>query len=172
MTDAVMVDSLRELINRQQWERLRTELAELPFSDIAELIMELPPEEQGIIFRVLPRNQASPVFTYLSPEHQENLIRSLSHEQIRHIVDEMRPDDRAQLLDELPAEVTRRLLASLSPEELKSTRLLLGYPENAAGRYMTPEYVAVRPSMSAREALEHPSHGPQIRDAPCPLCRR
>jgi magnesium transporter len=51
--------------------------------------------------------------------------------------------------------VTRRLLDSLSPEELKSARLLLGYPENSAGRYMTPEYVTVKPEMTAAQALEH-----------------
>ena len=66
----------------------------------------------------------------------------------------MTPDDRARLLDEMPAEVTRRLLETLSPEELKATRKILNYPEQTAGRYMTPEYVALRPDMTAREALE------------------
>src|SRR5262249_33087733 len=49
----------------------------------------------------------------------------------------------------------RRLLSSLSPEELKSARELLGYPPHSAGRYMTPEYVALDASMSASQALAH-----------------
>jgi magnesium transporter len=67
----------------------------------------------------------------------------------------MTPDDQARLLEELPAEVTRRILETLSPGELKAARDLLGYPPESAGRYMTPRYVALRPDMSAREALEH-----------------
>ena len=67
----------------------------------------------------------------------------------------MTPDDQARLLEELPAAVTRRLLESLSPQELQAARDLLGYPPHTAGRYMTPQYVALYPDMTAREALEH-----------------
>ena len=67
----------------------------------------------------------------------------------------MNPDDRTRLLEEMPAEVTRRLLTALSPEDLKNARWLLGYPEDTAGRYMTPRYVTVQPGMTAREALDH-----------------
>jgi magnesium transporter len=74
---------------------------------------------------------------------------------MRQILDGMTPDDQARLLEELPAEVTRRLLETLSPEELRAARDLLGYPPETAGRYMTPRYVALRPDMTAREALEN-----------------
>jgi magnesium transporter len=67
----------------------------------------------------------------------------------------MTPDDQARLLDELPAEVTRRILDALPPDELRAARDLLGYPPESAGRYMTPRYAALRPDMTAAEALEH-----------------
>jgi magnesium transporter len=107
------------------------------------------------VFRVLPRDEAWQVFSYLPPDHQEDLIASLSNEQIRAVVRSMNPDDRTRLLEEMPAEVTRRLLATLSPEELNDARALLGYPEETAGRYMTPRYVTIQPDMTAAEALEH-----------------
>src|SRR5207245_10232656 len=95
------------------------------------------------------------VFAYLPLDHQENLVRSLTKEQMRTILRGMTPDDQARLLEELPAEVTRRLLETLSPQELQAARDLLGYPPHTAGRYVTPQYVALRPDMTAREALEH-----------------
>jgi magnesium transporter len=67
----------------------------------------------------------------------------------------MTPDDQTRVLEELPPEVTRRLLAALSPAELKEARDLLGYPPETAGRYMTPEYVNIRASMTAQDALAH-----------------
>ncbi len=73
---------------------------------------------------------------------------------MRTLLNEMSPDDQTRVLEELPPEVTKRLLASLSPEELKAARDLLGYPSESAGRYMTPEYVAIRADMTAAEALD------------------
>jgi len=156
MTETVSIgDELRELIRQQNWNQLRDRLADLHPSDVAELIIALPRDEEGFVFRVLPRNEAGEVFSYLPPDHQEGLIESLSNEQVRNVLAEMNPDDRTRLLEEMPAEVTRRLLTALSPEDLKSARWLLGYPEDTAGRYMTPRYVTIQPEMTAAEALDH-----------------
>ena len=139
----------------QSYDRLREVLQDTHFSDVADMIIELPPEEEAVIFRVLPKEQASAVFSYLPLDAQEELIHSLGSSVMLGIIDSMTPDDRVRLFEELPAEVTRRLLESLSAEELRSARLLLGYPEDTAGRYMTPEYVTVNPEMTAAQALEH-----------------
>ncbi len=145
---------IRQLIQTQSLDKLRQELSEIHVSDIAEMIIELPPEQEAVIFRVLPKEQASAVFAYLPLDAQEQMVRSLSRGDMLALVDNMPPDDRTRLFEELPAEVTRRLLESLSPEELKHARALLGYPENSAGRFMTPEYVTIEPQMTAGQALE------------------
>jgi magnesium transporter len=156
MIEAVSVgDELRELIRQQNWNQLRDRLTDLHPSDVADLIIALPREEEGFVFRVLPRDEAGEVFSYLPPDHQEGLIESLSNEQVRNVLAEMNPDDRTRLLEEMPAEVTRRLLTALSPEDLKNARWLLGYPEDTAGRYMTPRYVTIQPEMTAAEALDY-----------------
>jgi len=156
MEETVSVgDELRELIRQQNWNQLRDRLTDLHPSDVADLIIALPREEEGFVFRVLPRDEAGEVFSYLPPDHQEGLIESLSNEQVRNVLAEMNPDDRTRLLEEMPAEVTRRLLTALSPEDLKNARWLLGYPEDTAGRYMTPRYVTIQPEMSAAEALDY-----------------
>lgn len=146
---------LKELIAAQNWNELREAILGLDPSDIAEIIIDLPPSEEGVIFRVLPRDLAAQVFSYLPLEQQEELIGSISNEQSRQLLEQMKPDDRVRLLEEMPAEVTRRLLDSLTPDQLKATRFILNYPENTAGRYMTPEYASLKPDMTAREALEH-----------------
>ncbi|MSS72408.1 MAG: magnesium transporter [Candidatus Latescibacteria bacterium] len=155
MIGKVLQPDLEELIQRQNWGELRGILSDLEPFDIAEIIGDLPPEDKGVVFRVLPHGQAAEVFAHLPFEHQEELIQSLSGEQMRAILNQMTPDDRTRLLEELPSEVTRRLLETLSPEELKAARELLGYPPDTAGRYMTPEYVSLRPDMTAAQALDH-----------------
>jgi magnesium transporter len=145
---------LEEIIKSKNWDELREALSELPPVDIAEVLIDLPVEDEGVIFRVLPRKLAALVFSYLPLDRQEELFHCFSNEQVRNILDQMTPDDRTRLLEETPAEVTRRLLDTLSPDELKSARQLLGYPEGSAGRYMTPEYVALAPDITAAAALE------------------
>lgn len=143
-----------DIIRRQAWGELRQAIMALEPADAAELLIDLPIQTEGIVFRVLPRERAAMVFSYLPVERQEELIRSLSSDQVRGLLEQMTPDDRARMMEELPADVTRRLLDALSPEELRATRELLGYPPDTAGRYMTPEYVALRADLTAREALE------------------
>ena len=147
-------DSIPELVATRQWERVRDELMPLHPSDVAQVIIELPAETEGIIFRMLPKEKAARVFSYLPPTEQRGLLESLSNEQVRKLLDEMTPDDRTHMLEEMPAEVTRQLLLQLDPHELAATRELLGYPENTAGRYMTPEYAWIYPDMTAAVALD------------------
>jgi magnesium transporter len=157
MKNSVVRESRREksldALRRKDWDMLRAELLALHPSDVAELIIDLSNGEEGIVFRLLPRDRSARVFAYLPFEHQETLLHSLSTEELKELVGQIPPDDRTRLLEELPPEVTRRLLESLSPDELANARQLLGYAENTAGRFMTPKYVAIQPGMTAAEAL-------------------
>ena len=147
--------TLQDLIREKQWDVLRDALARFDPADVAEILVEVPDQDDVAIFRLLPRDLAGRVFAYLPPDHQERLLRSLTNDQMRAVLGGMTPDDQARLLEELPAAVTRRILDTLSPDELRAARDLLGYPPESAGRYMTPRYVALRPDMTAREALDH-----------------
>ena len=152
----IQVDErLRRTIADHDWKGLRDALVELHPSDVADLVIAMPPEEEAFVFRLLPKERAGMAFSYLPPDHQQGLIDSLTNEQVRSVLATMPPDDRTRLLEEMPAEVTRRLLAALSPEDLKNARWLLGYAEHAAGRFMSPTYVTVRPEMTAAQAIEH-----------------
>lgn len=144
-----------ELIARKDWESLRVAFEDLHPADIAEVLDDLPPEDSGVIFRILPRDVAGTAFEYLPLDQQAGLVKTLGSEQLVNVLNGMSPDDRTRLFEELPAEVTRRALATLNPDELKAARQLLGYPDNSAGRYMTPEYLTLKPAMTAREALDY-----------------
>ncbi len=143
-----------ELIRKRDWESLRIALEDVEPADIAEILEDLPAEDSGLIFRILPRDVAGVAFEYLPLDQQTEIVQRLGSEQLAAVLNEMAPDDRTRLFEELPAEVTKRALEQLSADELKVARQLLGYPEDTAGRYMTPEYLALKPSMTVREGLD------------------
>jgi magnesium transporter len=151
----LLAPEVQALIRERRWDAVRDALSHFDPADVADILVEVPDQAGVAIFRVLPRDRAGAVYSYLPREHQEALLRPLSGEQMRGVLAAMSPDDQARLLEELPAEVTRRILDVLTPDELKAARDLLGYPPHSAGRYMTPRYVALRPDMTAAEAIAH-----------------
>ena len=155
MSETLAPSVWEDMIQKQRWDDLCTRLAETHFADVADAMAQLPGKDAAVLFRLLSREHAALVFAYLPAGRQKDLLQSLSTDEVKSVLDGMPPDDRTRLFDEMPATVTRQLLEVLSPEELNNARRLLGYPEHSVGRYMTPDYVTIRPEMTAAEALAH-----------------
>jgi len=146
--------TLPELVESGDIERLNDWLKETNTVEIAEELARLDPEMRAVPFRLLPKDEAIEVFETLDPTDQQTLLESLRDERVIQLFEAMDPDDRARLVDEIPAKVARRLLAGLSPWERALTSTLLGYPEDTAGRIMSPEFVSLRAGMSVEQALD------------------
>lgn len=126
---------------------------QLKFIDLVRSLSQLEPKKRVLAFRLLDKSRAIAVFEYLTPEKQAELIREMENPEVMNILEALDPDDRVKLFEELPAKITNRLIANLSPEARASVNLLLGYPENSAGRLMNLRYLAVRNHVTAGEAL-------------------
>jgi magnesium transporter len=149
------------MIEARDFAALREVFREWPPVDVAEVILDLPEDEQVIIFRVLPHALAADVFEYLDFEAQETLLRAMAHEQVVGILNEMAPDDRTALLEELPSDAARKLIRFLTPEERRVATALLGYPEDSVGRLMTPDFIAVKEDWTVQQVLDYiREHGP------------
>lgn len=132
---------------------LVTWLNETGTLDIADELSRLDPAATAFAFRLLPRDRALDVFESLDPHDQQQVLDGLRDDRVRNLLENLDPDDRARLLDEMPAKVARQLLSQLSADEHALTTVLLGYPEESAGRLMSPEFVSLRASMSASDAV-------------------
>lgn len=149
---------IAELVAARRFHEIRERLVSVDAPDLADLMIELRPEDQAVVFRLLPKRLATLTFEHLPFEAQEALLKGLGDHDVAAILDDMSPDDRTALLEELPGLVTKRLLNLLSPEERKVATQLLGYPEDSIGRLMTPDWVAVKPQWTVRDALDHIRH--------------
>lgn len=149
------MNRVNQLIEEKNLSELRAMLEVYPVPDIADLLMELERPNRMLLFRLLPRPLSSEVFAYLKTDEQNDLLKALNDEETRNLLTHLRPDDRTYLFEELPGRMTQKLLNLLSSEDLKSVRQLLGYPEKSVGRLMTPDYVAIRPSWTVGQAIEH-----------------
>ncbi len=148
------MQNLTELIAERDIQLLADWLTQSNILEIADELVRLDPADKAIPFRLLDRDRAIAVFEQLDPVHQQEVLEGLRDDRVRQIVEDMDPDDRARLVGEVPAKVANRLLSGLSPHERAMTAALLGYPEESAGRVMTPQFVNLRENMNAAEALE------------------
>ncbi|MFO8023472.1 MAG: magnesium transporter [Perlabentimonas sp.] len=155
MTEIIL--DFQELIEEKQWKRIRQEIVEYDPVDVAEIIEDLPEEDDVVLFRLLPREQAKSTFQLLTYEKQEQIIEGLAQNvhKLSGLLNDLDPDDRTAFFEELPGEITQRLIQLLTPAERSVAIRLLGYPEDSIGRLMTPEFVAVKPHYTVNQALDH-----------------
>lgn len=154
MPELVTVE-LKELIEKKNWQELRTLLINVPAPMVLDVLSIAEKHDRVLIFRSLSREKSAEVFSNLELEQQDSLLKDLTDGETRHLLSSLSPDDRTSLLEELPAPVTRQLLGLLSSTDLQEARELLGYPEESVGRLMTPDYVAIYPDWTIKKALHH-----------------
>ena len=155
MVGKILEPEIRSLIDGRNFGALREVFHEWPPADVAEVILDMPEDEQVIIFRVLPAALAADVFEYIGIEEQQKLLRAMTHEQVVAILNEMSPDDRTALLEELPSAAARQLIRLLTPEERHVATALLGYPEYSVGRLMTPDFIAAKEDWTVQHVLDY-----------------
>jgi magnesium transporter len=152
--DAVPTVDFAELVEGGDLELIDRWLNQADVVEIADELSRLPREQRAVPFRLLARDRALEVFELLDPSVQQELLEGMREANVRQLFEDLDPDDRARLTEEMPAKVARRLLAGLSPNERRLTATLLGYPEDSAGRLMSPEVASLRAGMTAADALE------------------
>src|SRR6266568_2386244 len=155
MVGKLLAPEIKSLIDARNFGALRELFSDWPPADVADVILDLPEDEQVIIFRVLPAALAADVFEYIGIEEQQKLLRAMAHEQVVAILNEMSPDDRTALLEELPSAAARQLIKLLTPEERRVAQALLGYPEGSVGRLMTPDFISVHEDWTVKDVLDH-----------------
>jgi len=92
-------------------------------SDAAELMMDLPFEEQQTIFRKIPTAFAARLVVAFPYYHAYVLLHSRSQEELNQIVDQMNAGERLRFFDELPEEAWQHLMDELAEKEKEKEEL-------------------------------------------------
>src|SRR5258708_16481622 len=65
--------TVQQLIREKRWDALRDYLLTLDPADVADILVEVPDQDDAAIFRLLPRLAAARVFAYF-PHHHQHLL--------------------------------------------------------------------------------------------------
>jgi len=125
--------------------------------DAAETLEQIGEEAAVEVIEEMETESAADALAHMHPSLAVSVLEDLVSEDPEYagkLIEEMAPDDATDLLQNLPDESRDRLLGTLGKVEAVKFRRLLEYPERSAGGMMTTDYLAVRDSMTVREATE------------------
>jgi len=125
--------------------------------DAAETLEQIGEQAAVEVIEEMETESAADALAHMHPSLAVSVLEDLVSEDPEYagkLIEEMAPDDATDLLQNLPDESRDRLLGTLGKVEAVKFRRLLEYPERSAGGMMTTDYLAVRDSMTVREATE------------------
>ena len=126
------------LLNEKQYKAIKSIFDTMNPVDIANLLPEFEEKQLVLLFRLIPKESASMVFTYLDPEEEQVLVEAFTDSELKNIMDDMFIDDTVDIIEEMPANVVERML-SAAGDKRQAINIILNYPEDSAGSIMTLE---------------------------------
>lgn len=132
-------------------------LAKLHPAQIADLVEAASRREGEEIIQAVgedDRELEADVFEELDDHHQREFLEDRPDAEVAEILSRMAPDDAVDAIGEFDEHRREGLLALLPVSHRVKVRALLGYDPAEAGGLMSPEFVSLRRTTTAGEALE------------------
>ncbi|HEX5852804.1 MAG TPA: CBS domain-containing protein [Solirubrobacteraceae bacterium] len=131
-------------------------LAKLHPAQIADLVEAASRHEGEEIIQAVgddDRELEADVFEELDDQHQREFLEDRPDAEVAQILSRMAPDDAADVVGELDEDRREPVLTLLPVSHRIKVRALLGYDPAEAGGLMSPDFVLLRGSTAAADAL-------------------
>jgi len=152
---AEFLDSVQSAIERSDAAALRALVGELHESDTGDLIEALDPDLRPRLVELLGREFDFTALTEVEDAVREEILEDLPAETVAEGVRDLDSDDVAHILEDLPQQEQAEILQQMPPPERTAVERILHYPEESAGRRMQTEFIAVPPSWTVGDAIDH-----------------
>jgi magnesium transporter len=137
------VDAVAEGLAAADLSMLRQLVEGLHPADLGDLIENLKPGQRVLLITMLGRDFNVEALAELDENVRDELMQVLPPETIAAAIRKLDSDDAIYLIENLDREELQEILARVPPEDRNALKRALEYPEDAAGRLMQTEFVAV-----------------------------
>ncbi|MCQ4948834.1 MULTISPECIES: magnesium transporter [Oscillospiraceae] len=141
------------MVEERQFSQARTLLLDENPVDIAELFEEMPENTLVLLFRLMPKETASEVFSHLDSDVQQRIVEGVTDKELATILDELFFDDTVDFIEEMPANLVKRVLKNTDPATRRLINQVLKYPEDSAGSLMTLEFMELKKDETVAQAI-------------------
>jgi len=147
----LLIDVLREHIERKDWDKAILLLSQLRAADEADLLSELNSAERKELLPHLSYEELAKILANLKKDDVRNISEQVNRDTFSQAMDRLSPDYAADILHRLPAHCSNEILEGMA--EKRTVQPLLGYADDSAGGLMTPEFVALTRDMTVAQAI-------------------
>lgn len=147
------LEDLGRMVEERQFSQARTLLLDENPVDIAELFEEMPENTLVLLFRLMPKETASEVFSHLDSDVQQRIVEGVTDKELATILDELFFDDTVDFIEEMPANLVKRVLKNTDPTTRRLINQVLKYPEDSAGSLMTLEFMELKKDETVAQAI-------------------
>ncbi len=149
------IESVLSAVGIGDVESLKTHVADLHESELADVLEALDPNERLALVTLLGAEFDFASLTDVDEAIRLGIVENLPNEQIALAVQEIDSDDAVYILEDLDEQDQDEILARLPFTERIRLRRSLDYPEETAGRRMQTEFVAVPPFWTVGQTIDY-----------------
>ena len=150
-----IVEQVTAAIERNDAPALKAIAGELHEADTGDLIEALDHEIRPRFIELMGRAFDFTALTEVDDTVREEILEELKPEAVAEGVRDLDSDDAAYILEDLPKKEQVEVLDQLPLSERQPLERILLYPEGSAGRRMQTEFIAVPPTWTVGDAIDH-----------------
>jgi magnesium transporter len=153
-SNKILLESIKRLLRRDATSHLLKIIKKTHAADLALVLGSLSVQNQIRLFDLIDDiDLKGEIFSNLDVETFLNLVERMDLDDIVDILDLMPKDDVADLLGRLPVEKSDAILEKMKREGSEEVEGLLHYEDDTAGGIMVPEFIALKESTTAEDAI-------------------
>ncbi len=149
------VRQVARAIGAGEVEALRGLVGDLHEADLGAVLEALEPEQRPRLIELLGIDFDYTALTEVDDAVREDILEELPPQAVAEGVRDLDSDDAVAILGDLTKEEQAEILEQLPPPERVALARSLEYPEDAAGRRMQSEYIAVPPAWTVGQAIDY-----------------
>jgi magnesium transporter len=149
------LERVRQAIEGGDRASLRALVGDLHEADTGDLIEALDAELRPRFVELMGRDFDFAALTEVDDTVREEILEEVSAKVIAEGVRGLDSDDAAHIIEDLPEQEQAEILKQLPPPERGAVERILHYPEDSAGRRMQTEFIAVPPSWTVGDVIDH-----------------
>ena len=153
--DAPKQKIIKNLVNKQNINKLERLLSNLHPADIADILESLPIEGRLIVWDLVKVESDGDILVEVSDAVRQTLIADMDSTELLAAAEYLDTDEIADIAQDLPEDVLQDLLESLDIQNRERLESALSYPESTVGALMDYDVVTIRDNVNLEVVLNY-----------------
>ena len=139
-----VIDALHEALEKNNRENVKTIIATLHPSEIADILESVPGREREKLWSLIDAEIEGDVLSHMQDAVRAELLEHMPPDEVVDATKDLEADDVADILQDLPEDIAETILQSMDEQNRQRLSSVLTYPEDTAGGLMNVDVIAIR----------------------------